>query len=281
MNRVDEALQQFGPDALTAKLLRAIYAVVPYSPAFPDQRSTDDAVRALQPGATEADLARARDIAQSSPEVGDVLRMGRWIDTGDKGYAAVSSLFTAVAMFRGAGASALDNDTQQRNDAALKALALAYLVYKAYPGTLAQKAAAFRSSPAGQALAIYYATAEIALPFADNAAAQGGSFLSELFAREGAAQAASLAQMAGGQQAEEAKGMLTAITDQLQQVVTLAKGYVKPVTEAVTPYVPGAMQAADRAAGLAATAADVMPVYTLLAARLAAESAARRAAPPV
>lgn len=51
----------------------------------------------------------------------------------------------------------------------------------------------------------------------------------------------------------------------------------RPVADAAAPYVPGVMNASDKIAGVVAGAADVMPVYRLLGARLAAESAARRA----
>jgi hypothetical protein len=277
MNRVDQALQQFTPDALTCKLLRAVYGVVPYSPKFDQFLSVDDALRSVRPEAGGTDFVRARDMAANGPEVADILWMGRLMDTGDKGYAIATGVFSAINLFRGKGAASLDNDAQQRNDAALKALGIAYMAYKAYPGSLAEKADAFRASPAGQALAVYYAAIEIALPFADNAAMASGDFLSKLFDQEAAGQSSRLASMAGGQNLEGAHAMLQALTGQLQKVVDVAKGYVKPIADAASPYVPGLMGGADKVAGLVASAADVMPVYNLLSARLAAESAARRA----
>jgi hypothetical protein len=276
MNRVDQALQQFTPDALTSKLLRSIYGVVPYSPKFDHFLSVDDALRSVRPEATAPDFVRTRDIAASADEVGDILWMSRLMDTGDKGYTVLTGIFTAINLFR-KGSVALDTDAQQRNDAVMKALAIAYLVYKAYPGSVTEKAAAFRDSPAGQAIAVYYAAVEVALPFADNAALAGGSFLVDLLDREGASAATKLASMAGGHSLEGAQSMLSAIREPLQKVLNHARGYVKPIADAATPYVPGLMSGADKVAGMVAGAADIMPVYNLLGARLAAEAAARRA----
>jgi hypothetical protein len=83
--------------------------------------------------------------------------------------------------------------------------------------------------------------------------------------------------MAGSHNIEGAQEMLATITGPLQRVVAHTSKYTKPVADAAAAYVPGLMSGADKVAGLVAGAADVMPVYRLLGARLAAESAARRA----
>ena len=277
MSRVEQALAEFPADAITSKLLRSLYGTVPYSPAFEAWGSVDDAVRAVKPGASASDLQRARDIANNSDEIGDVLWMGRIMDTGDRGFAVVSGLFTAWKLFKGQGVEALETDPQQRNDAVLKALGIAYLVYKAYPGSLTEKARAFRESPTGQALAVYYGAVEVALPFADNAAQMGKDGLTGLLQSQGGAQAARLSELAQGKDLGKAREMLTEVTGQLQRVAGHTSAYIQPVTAAIGPYLPGAMGMADKAAGAIASAADVLPVYSLLAARLAAESAARRA----
>ncbi len=280
MSKVDQALAEFPEDSLTSKLVRGLFGAVPYSPDFAPWRAVDDAVRALKPDAGPSELALAREIASSEDQIGDILWMSRLLDAGDQGYALVTGLFSAYKLFRGQGVEALETDDQQRNDAVLKALGLAYMAYKAYPGSLAERADAFRESPTGQALAIYYGAVEVALPFADNAALGGKDALQQLLTSQGDAQAARLAQMASGHEIEGAGAMLGQITGQLQRVATHASGYVHPVTQAIGPYLPGAMNAADKAAGALANAADVLPVYRLLGARLAAESAARRALVP-
>lgn len=280
MSRVEQVLADFGDSAVTVKLLRALYGAMPISPPFQPIANIDDAVRALYPSATASDIARARDIADKTDEINDILWMSNVMDAGDKGYAVMTGLMAAWKLFKGQGAEAFETDNQQRNDAVLKALGLSYMIYKAYPGSLAEKARAFRESNAGQALAVYYGSVEVALPFADNAVGMGTGGLSSLLSSQAVAQSQRLAQMSQGHDIGQAKEMLTEVTSQLQSVTGQAANYIKPVTAAIGPYLPG-MGAlgttTDKAAGAIAGAADVLPVYRFLAARLAAESAARRA----
>ena len=280
MNRVDQALQQFTPDTLSARLLSAIYGVVPFAPPFNHFLTVDDALRTVKPDALAPTYTITRALADSKDEIGDILWAGRLMDTGDKGYAMFTGLKSVFNLMRGQGAAALDNDEQQKKDAVLKALAIAYIVYKAYPGSMAEKAQAFAASPAGRALAIYYAVIEVALPFADNAAMGSGNFLQDLIGKEGASQASKLASMASGHDLGGAQQMLTALTGQLNDLVNQSRNLVKPVAAAAVPFLGGMASLAGRAdqvAGVVAGAADVLPVYNLLTARLAAETAARLA----
>lgn len=277
MSVVQEALDEFNEDSLTYKLLKGVYTAVPYSPAFPHWRSVDDAVRALKPTATEEDMVRARQIAETNQEIANIIWMARLLDAGDKGYAIVTGLHSAFKLFQGQGLESLETDNQQRNDAILKALGIAYMVYYAFPGTLQEKSVAFRDSPTGQAMMMYYGSIEVALPFADNAAQYAGGSLSAMLTNEGGEQANRLAQMAQGHSLEGAVQMLSQLTQQMQRVADHATSYVKPVAEQIGPYAATGVDFADKAAGALANAADVMPVYRLLGGRLAAESAARRA----
>ena len=277
MSVVQEALNEFNTESLTYKLLTGVYSAVPHSPAFPYWSTVDDAVRALNPAATAEQIQRARQIAETDQDIANVIWMARLLDAGDKGYAIVTGLASAWKLFKGQGMEALETDDQQRNDAVLKALGIAYMVYYAYPGTLQEKGVAFRDSPTGQAMMMYFGAIEVALPFADNAAIGAGQ-LAGLLQSEGGQQAQRLAEMAqGNQNLQGAVEMLGQLSGQMQRVALHAQNYVKPVADQIGPYVPGAMSAADKAAGALANAADVMPVYRLLGGRLAAESAARRA----
>ncbi|HHO53794.1 MAG TPA: hypothetical protein ENK18_23705 [Deltaproteobacteria bacterium] len=280
MSRVNEALNEFNSDSITVKLLDGIFNTVPHSPQFQMWTSVDDAVRALKPSATESELELARNIAAGNDQVNDILWMSRLLDSGDKGYAIVTGLATAWKLFKGQGVESFETDNQQRNDAVLKALGLSYMVYKAYPGSVAERADAFRTSPTGQAMAIYYGTIEVALPFADNAAMSSSGALEQLLSKDGDEQMRRMSQLAQGHDVDGAAQMMSQLTEQLQRVADHAANYVKPVAEQIGPYMPGAMNAADKAAGALANAADVLPVYRLLGARLAAESAARRALTP-
>ncbi len=280
MSVVQEALNEFNEESLTYRLLKGVYTAVPYSPEFPMWSSVDDAVRALKPMATEAEILRARQMAESDPQVANIIWMARLLDAGDKGYAIVTGLASAWKLFQGQGSDALETDTQQRNDAVLKALGMAYMVYNAYPGSLSERANAFRTSPTGQALMVYYASIEVALPFADNAAMATSGALANLLSSQGGEQAQRLQQLAQGHNLAGAMEMLNSLTGQIQRVADHARNYITPISNQVAPYVPGAMDAADKAAGALANAADVMPVYRLLGGRLAAETAARAALNP-
>lgn len=273
---IDSVLAEYKPEDYSVRILDSILKIIPGAPAWVHYRSVEDAVRALDPNATAAHFAEARALANDR-DLNDVLWMAGLMDTGDKGYAIYTGIASAFNFFFGDKSRGLENDDQQRNDAILKALAIAYMVYKAYPGTLAQKAVAFKDSPTGRQLSIYYGAGEIALPFADNVLTSGGTFVSGLVNKGMAAQASRLSTMAGGQSMGEAQQMLASILGPMEQVANTASQYVTPIANAAKQYVPAAVAGADKVAGVVATGVDVLPIYRLLGARLAAESVARRA----
>jgi hypothetical protein len=273
---IDGVLGEYKPEDYSVRILEVVLKAIPNSPAYVHYRSVEDAVRALNPNASAAQLAEARALANDR-DLKDVLWMGSTLDTVDNGYAIFTGLKTVWNLFSGAGAKALENDDQQRNDAIIKALGIAYMVYHAYPGTLAQKVNAFRATGAGQTLAIYYGAADVALPFADNALVGGGNFISTTWNKYGAAQLSRLGGMMGGRSIDEAKSTLDGILQPLEQVAATASRYVQPIAATAKQYVPSVVSGADKVAGVVASGTDMLPVYKLLSARLAAESAARRA----
>lgn len=274
---IDGVLGEYKPEDYSVRILEVILKAIPGAPAYTHYRSVEDAVRALNPNASAAQLSEARALANDR-DLKNVLWMGSTLDTVDNGYAVFTGLKSAWNMFFGGGGSAaLDNDDQQRNDAMIKALGIAYMVYNAYPGTLAEKVTAFKDSPAGRTIAIYYGAAEVALPFADNALVGGGSFISTSWDKYGAGQVSKLGGMMAGRSLDEAKNTLAGIIQPLEQVASTASKYVQPIAQTAKQYIPSAIAGADKVAGVVASGTDMLPVYKLLSARLAAESAARRA----
>jgi hypothetical protein len=273
---INQALAEFKATDYTPKLCEAVLKVMPYSPDYVHFTTLDEAVAALRPRASAADIERVRAMDKDET-LNDVLWMAKLLDTGDSGYMIYTGVRSAVNFFFGDKSRGLETDDQQRNDAVLKALGLAYMIYKAYPGSIAEKANLFRSTPTGQALALYYASVEVALPFADNALVKGGNILEDLFSKEGGEQMSRLTSMAGDHGIEGAQSMLTSIAEPLKRVVDHASNYVQPVAESAKKYVPAVMDGADKVAGVVASGADVLPVYRLLGARLAAEGAIIRA----
>ena len=275
---VNQALAEFKPDDYSVRLVQAVLAAVPGAPEYTHYTTVADAVAAIAPGSMAEQLAAGEALGNAQdPQLHEVLWMGRVLDTGDSGYAIYTGVRSALNFFFGDKSIGLENDVQQRNDAVLKAFGLSYMVWHAYPGSVAEKAETFKHSPAGQTLAAYYGAVEVALPFADNALVAGGSFLHSLFTEIGPAQLARLGSMAGGKSLDGAKQMLESVMQPLERVSAAAAPYVSPIAEGAKKYVPGALAGADKVAGVVASGSDVLPVYRLLSARLAAESAAWRA----
>ena len=73
---VDEALAEFQPESMTAKLMGGVLRVLPYSPEFPHYFSVADAVRQLDPNAGQDVLARAQ-AAANTDEIQDILWMAK------------------------------------------------------------------------------------------------------------------------------------------------------------------------------------------------------------
>ena len=111
----------------------------------------------------------------------------------------------------------------------------------------------------------------------DNALLKGGQILESLFSDLGAGQVDRLATMAGSHDLEGINEMLGGLAGSLRGAVDSAAPYVEPVANACQEYAPKALGAADKVASVVAGAADVMPIYRLLGARLVAEAALARA----
>lgn len=271
---LNTALMEFKADDYTVRMLDAVYNVLPGAPDWSYYGSLAEAVTAL---GVDADRARrAQEIARTEP-IQDVLWMARLMDKGDQGYAIYTGLRSALNRFFGDGSRGLETDEQQRNDAVLKALGIGYMAWKGFEGTIPERAEAFKATQAGQALLFYYGAIEVALPFADNVLSKGGSVLEGLFDDLGADQVDRLASMAGGRDLSGIQEMLTSLSGSLRGAVDAAAPHVEPVANTAKKYLPGVMDKSDKIAGLVSNAADVMPVYRLLGARLAAEAAIHRA----
>lgn len=265
-------LAEFSPTDTTPRMIDSVFGVLPGAPQLPPYPALPSVVAALG----RSDVAGAT-VHLSDPEVLDILWMSGLVDTADRGYAVFTGISSALGLFFGKGSASLETDTQQRNDAVIKAFALAYLAWKSSSGSMVERATAFTQLPAGRALLTYYAAIEVALPFADNAMTSTGAIFSDLMDKHGAAQLNKFSSLVGGRGTEGVQGALAALTQPIEKAIVGARPYVNQVAAAAQKYVPTALNVTDKAAGLLAGAADVMPVYRYLGARLAAESAATRA----
>lgn len=277
---LDEQLGAFSTDDWSVRLVRTVCNVVPFAPELPAWYSLVDGLKELDPDAKKPVLDRA--IALSR---GDDVQRALWVlkalDTTDSGLGAFSGVAAAYRLYQAKSNSerldALDTDTQQSIDAVLKGLALALAIYKLYPGSLGEKVAAFRASTTGQAIVFYYASIEVGLPFTDNALLGGGSFVKGLFERFGPDQQAKLAAVAGAEEAGQAMTMMQQLVAPVETMVGMAREHLGGIASAAGGVLTSALNVGDKVAGVAATSADLLPVYRFLGARLVAEAVLRRA----
>lgn len=275
---VQSRLAEFKPTDASFRLVQTVLKIIPGAPAFPPYAGLADAVAAM--GGNPEEVAAATPHL-ADEDIANVLWMSRMVDMGDRGYAIFTGLSSALCLFFGRSnaekrSDALDTDVQQRNDAVLKALAIAYLTWRAFPGSLADRARWLTHTPSGQALLNYYAAIEIGLPFADNALLAGGRLVDDLFDRYGALQLDRMGSLAEGRDMGGVSGMLGHLTGSIKQVIDQVTPYLATIALRAREFVPTALEVEDKVAGALATAADVLPVYRLLGGRLAAEAAVVR-----
>jgi hypothetical protein len=276
---IDGLLAAWKADDYTARLVRGICGVVPFAPEVNHFGSVAELLKTRDARAKKPTLDRALELAKA-----DEAQRALWIvnamDTADGGITVFTGLSTAVNLYRsksGERLAALETDQQQAADAVLKGLALAYLVWKLFPGSPTEKVAAFRALPSGQALAFYYAVIEVGLPFADNALVGGGSMLADLYGRLGGDQTKKFAAVAGEDAAAGAATVMDQLVKPVDGLVQMASSHLSAIATTASGYLPGAMDVGDKAAGMVATAADAMPVYRYLGARVVAEACVQRA----
>jgi len=273
-DKLDQLLGAYSEDDVTVKLTWAIMEAVPGATPISLYRSLEEARFLVAPDLDDAGLVRARAFAQS-PAATQALRVADWIDTGDVGLSAFTGIRAALGLFLKRG-QALDTDPQQGADAVAKAAAIAWLAHALHEGTVAERFERFRATPAGAALLTWYAAAEVALPFADDVASGVGSVLGSLVQRYGGQHLSRLDGLLGGGAGAAANGMLGQMTGPLDEIIRSVSGHSARIAETARQYLPPTLATLGTVAGAVATAADVLPVYRFLGARLVAETALLR-----
>lgn len=276
---VEGFLSQFSADDATFKLLSALSTAVPSSTEPIFYHSIDEARLLVAPELDDDGLERAR-ARLNSPEYIQALKVADAIDKGDIGLSVFTGLRSAFAFFFGGRKKTLESDAQQGADAILKAAGIAWMTHRFYSGSPPEKIRKLRETPAGQSLLVWYAAADICLPFADDAAVGAGSFFSSLLSRYGTKHLNRLDFAAGAGAGEAATGMINGLTQPLEEIIQSVSGHTRGMAEKARAYLPAAIATADTISSAVATAADVLPVYRLLAARLAIEAALRQELPP-
>jgi len=279
---IEKVLGQFKSDDLTVKLVSTIFGIVPGGPEFVFYNNLEGAVDRIA-GGDQAVLEKARELMQTD-EMGRAVWVADAIDTADAGISIYTGVKNLFSLFGGGGGgekkATFEADPEQATDAGLKAVALAFMIYKMFPGGIGEKISMFREIPAGNEMGVYYAVAEIALPFTDNLAEAGGNVISKLINSTKGGVDSKVSTVLGGDALSQASGVLGQFTGPLGQYVDQAKGHTGTIMEKIKQYMPSAstvMNVADSATGAAAAGVDLMPVWRFLGARLVAEAAVLRA----
>lgn len=275
-NPIDAKLAEFQPEAITVKLLSTLFNIVPFMQEYRHYSSITDAAQYV-PG---SDVNKALEIANSE-EIAMAIKIAGYLDTSDSliaGFAGVKNLFSFFKPPEGGRKRIFESDPEQALDAALKAAALSYMIYTLFPGDVKQKVLTYQGTVAGKEAALYFSIGEVALPFADNLAEGSGNLIEKLVDSQSAGMAEKFKQFIPGNAYDQAKDVLSNLTGPLDAYLDKAQQYTGPITEKIKSFMPSGMDFADSATGVAATGVDLMPVWTLLGARLCAEACLVRSA---
>ncbi len=275
-SKLESKLAEYNEGDLSVKLCSTMFGAVPFAPEFKAYKTIEEAAERVAPGGGPDLAAKAKEIA-GTEDVEKALWTAGALDTSDKliaGYAGVKNL---LSIFGGGGSKkrTFESDQEQATDAALKGIGLAYMIYKLIPGDVTTKVSTFQNLPAGREAAIFYGIGEIALPFSDNLAEAGAGLIQKLMNSKENDIASKFSGFAGADAIQQAQGVMGQLSGTLDGYVAQAKDYTGPITEKIKGILPsGAAVAniADSATGAAATGIDLLPVWTYLGARLAAEA---------
>ncbi|MDP2311500.1 MAG: hypothetical protein Q8P41_01230 [Pseudomonadota bacterium] len=274
---LDSALDAFTEDDATVRLLWALFGAIPGAPPVSFYRSLDEARMLVFPELDDAAMVRAHALA-AQPSTQKALTVADAIDTGDVGISVFTGVRSALTFFFGDRAKALDTDAQQGADAALKMVAIAWMAHTLIPGPVTEKVARLRALPSGEALLTYYAAVELALPFTDDILTGTGGLLSRLLERYGPATKARLDSAMGAGAEALANGMVSELVGPVDDMARSLSAHAQTIAAAAQQWLPPAIATAGTVAGAVATAADALPIYRLLGARLAAEVCLQEAA---
>jgi len=267
---LDQSLAAFTEDDATVRMLWALFATIPGAPPVSFYRSLDEARMLVFPDLDDAAMERAQALAQA-PATLRALALADAIDTGDVGISVFTGVRSALTFFFGDRSRALDTDAQQGADAALKLVAIAWLAHTLIPGPVTQKVARLRALPSGEALLTYYAAIELALPFADDLVSGTGSLIARLLERYGPSNKGRIDGAVGAGAEAVAGGVLAELTGPIDTMARSLSAHASTIAASAKQWLPPAVATAGTVAGAVATAADAMPIYRLLGARLAAE----------
>lgn len=275
-NKIDETLVQYQDNDLSVRAVKTICTVFPFSPDFENYFNIEGAMKRVSMAATETHLQKAKELARGD-DVVRAIKVSSAVDVADGGLGVFTGLKNAYDHAKKQAERTFEADPQQTADAALKGITIAYLIADLFEGSITEKVSAFLETKAGQEMLVYYASAEIALPFTDNLLESSGNLFQNMLSQAQQRSESRFADFAGSQALTEAKGILTELGTRMDGILVQVKQYTDPLLDRVSNTLPKIMNAADSATGAMATALDMLPVWKLLGSRLAAEAVCYRA----
>ena len=277
-NPVNDVLVEYTESNLSVRVLKALLNNLPFAPNFDDYSDIEGAVLRLNPDATIDTIRQAEKIAERDEGVLKVTKTGIAIDRIDGGLGIYTGIKNSIDAIKNKDRErTFEADPQQAVDASVKALAIAYIITSLYNGSPAERVRQFAATKAGQEALIYFAAAEVALPFTDNLAEASGDWMSKLFAATGDRAEDQFQQFAQGESIEMAKGVLQSLLQNIDGILSQTRTNLRPFLDKTQQVLPSIMNVTDSVTGGAATALDLLPIWKLLCARIAAEACARKA----
>lgn len=273
-----DVLGKFSENDFTVKLCRTIFSVIPTLPPFQFYNSLEGAISRFNQQDANI-IAKARELENNS-DIKTAIWVADAIDKTDVGISAITGVKNILSLITGARKQcSFEADPQQALDAVMKAAALSFIIYKTMPGDVSQKISHFFELPAGKEIVLYYALAEVALPFADDLIAGGANLISRLFSRHRSDMTQKFSSVVGNDGMKSAEMVLEKMEKPLGEYIDIAKNHAPSVMNKIREFLPSASTVENivgSATSVAATAMDVMPVWSFLGSRVAAEACAYR-----
>ncbi|MCK6506146.1 hypothetical protein L6R53_22670, partial [Myxococcota bacterium] len=276
---LDAILGEFADSTPTVQAVRSVLEVAAWGPTLPS--ATSLATLAQRPWVPQdpAVLARAAELSQQD-RVAEALRVGRAVDEGDDLVDVRTGIDTALAIYRSVrdgGSPLAPLRERQERDAVFKLLGLGDVAWRLFGGQPMDRVRALLSLESGVALVSWVGAVEIALPFLMlNRGHQGGVLrpLAEKHRESEEGRLAGLVGRAAVDGAAHTAGNLLSVLDGVAQANAKRLDFVAKVAGGLLDAASGPLAGMRKALS---SGVDVLPVYRMLTARVAAEACLRQA----
>lgn len=273
-NPVDQVLTEFNETDTTVKILKFIFENIPFTPEFYYYMDLKRAIERYLDEPTEDMYQKVKKIAKFDNNIQKMLKTAKAIDKIDGGLGIFTGIKNSYDIItKKQKGRTFEADPQQALDAGIKAIALGYIISLISEGNSLN---AFLEIKAGLELLYYFIAIELALPFTDNLIESGGKFLYKILQEKEKEISSRFIDFTDENSYQKAKSVLESISGKLDQASLVVSQNIKKIEENFRNALPSILNLADSTTGGIATALDIMPMWKLLGARLAAETCVYR-----